>query len=264
MSEKRVVAIVQARMGSSRLPGKVLAEIGGQPMLAHVLHRAERIPGVDRCLAATTTESSDAAIVTLCEDLGYACFRGHPTDVLDRYFHAADDSDADVIIRITGDCPLLDSHVSGQVLSAFMQASPPLDFAANRLPDHRTYPIGLDTEVCSMRALATAHREAKAPHEREHVMPFLYEHAGRFRIRLVDADRDLSHMRWTVDTAEDLEFVRSVYAGMAPAVDFGMQEVLALLDRRPALLKINAQVQHRDLFDVDDRFTSAGPPERQP
>ncbi|MGA9533696.1 MAG: glycosyltransferase family protein [Anaerolineales bacterium] len=256
-----VVAIIQARMGSSRLPGKVLADLVGQPMLSHVLRRAARIPDVDRCLVATTTSENDQPIVDLCAELGVKCFRGHPTDVLDRYYRAAVEAEADVIVRITGDCPLLDPDVSQRTLSAFLESDPPVDFAANRLPDHRTFPIGLDTEVCSFDALQTAHAQASAPHQREHVMPFLYENPDRFRIQLVDAERDLSHLRWTVDTAEDLEFVRAVYRALAPDIDFGMAKVLALLDRRPDLLNINAQVEHRHLADIDPRFERADSPE---
>jgi spore coat polysaccharide biosynthesis protein SpsF len=254
---RHVVAIVQARMGSSRLPGKVLSEIVGRPMLSHVMRRAARIKGVDRCIVATTWSEEDQPVVNLCAELGVAYVCGHPTDVLDRFYDAAVEAEADVIVRLTGDCPLLDPDVSQRTLSAFLQSEPPLDFAANRLPDHRTYPIGLDTEVCTFEALATAHDEAKAPHQREHVMPYLYENPGRFRLRLVDAPRDLSQLRWTVDAPEDLEFVRAVYGALAPDIDFGMADVLKLLESQPGLLSINAQVKHRTMADVDPRFEPA-------
>lgn len=252
------VAIVQARMGSSRLPGKVLAKVGGAPVLAHVLRRAAQIASVDRVVLATSTEGEDDPIAALGAGEGCAISRGHPTDVLDRYRQAASEFEAEVIVRLTGDCPLLDPGVSEETLQVFLQAEGDLDFVANRLPDHRTYPIGLDTEVCSRSALETAWREASEPHQREHVMPYLYENAHRFRVQLVDAAGDWGHLRWTVDTALDLQFVRAAFEAFAPRVDFGWRELLALLDERPELAAINAQVEHRSLQDVDERLESAG------
>lgn len=253
----KIVAIVQARVGSSRLPGKVLAEIAGVPMLEHVLKRAARIGGVNEVALATTDRADDDPLVELCRELGFGAYRGHATDVLDRYYHAARSMNADVIVRITGDCPLLDPRVSDETLEAFVSAAPPLDFAANRLPDHRTYPIGLDTEVCSIGALEIAWREAGEPHQREHVMPFLYENPDRFRTRVVDAPGEWGDLRWTVDTQEDLEFVRAVFRAFAPRTSFNWREVLALLERRPELAEINRGVQHRRPEDVDRRFQSA-------
>ncbi len=254
---RQVVAIVQARYGSSRLPGKVLEPIAGQPMLLRVLERAGRIKGVDQVALATTEAGEDDELVALADRAGVSNSRGHATDVLDRYYQTAQELEADVIVRITGDCPLLDPEVSAQTLAVFLQAEPPLDFAANRLPDHRTYPIGLDTEVCSLAALETAWTEADEPHQREHVMPFLYENGERFRIKLVDASGDWGGLRWTVDTAADLDFVRAVYAEFAPRTSFNWKEVLALLERKPELLEINQDVQHRELADVDPRFRPA-------
>ncbi len=253
----KVVAIVQARVGSSRLPGKVLADIGGVPMLKHVLERAARVGGVNEVALATTDRSDDDPLVELCRELGFGAYRGHATDVLDRYYRAARSVNADVIVRITGDCPLLDPRVSEETLEAFLSAEPPLDFAANRLPDHRTYPIGLDTEVCSMSALESAWSEAEEPHQREHVMPFLYENPDRFRTRVVDAPGDWGDLRWTVDTQEDLEFVRAVFNAFAPRTSFSWREVLALLERRPELAAINRDVRHRRPEDVDRRFEPA-------
>ncbi|MFP3855265.1 MAG: cytidylyltransferase domain-containing protein, partial [Anaerolineales bacterium] len=178
------------------------------------------------------------------------------TDVLDRYFQAALEVDAGVIVRFTADCPLLDPEVSERTIQRFLQADPSLDFVANRLPDRRTYPIGLDTEVCSMNALARAWREAEAPHQREHVMPYLYE-TPDFDIALVESDEDWGEERWTVDTPEDLAFVRAVYQEMAPQEDFGWHEVLQLLEAKPELREINREVKHRSLQDIDDRFSSA-------
>lgn len=247
--ERTVLAIVQARMGSTRLPGKILADIGGRPMLSRVVERARRAALLDGVLVATTTSADDDAVEWLCRECGYAVTRGHPTDVLDRYYQAARAEGADVVVRLTADCPVIDPTVIDQVVGAFLAADPPVDFAANRLPDDRTFPIGLDTEVCSFAALAQAWSEAKEPYQREHVMPYLYEAPGRFRTLLICSPRDLSHLRWTVDTAEDLELLRRIYAHFGRRDDFSWSEVLELVEREPSLAMINAHVPQRTLGD---------------
>ncbi len=254
MSSPRIVAIIQARMASSRLPGKVLAEIAGEPMLMHVVRRTRRARTVHEVVVATTTDVSDDPVAALCTEQGVPFTRGHPTDVLDRYYQAAREFRADVIVRITADCPLIDPGLVDETVRAFLRADPPVDFAANRIPGDRTYPIGLDTEVCSFQALGTAWREADQPHQREHVMPYLYEVPGRFRVLHVRHERDLGSLRWTVDTAEDLEFVRQVFARLREREDFDWLEVLALLEREPELTRINAGVRHKSHTDVDERL----------
>lgn len=256
-SLQAVVAIIQARFASSRLPGKVLLDVGGRPMLQHVVERARRIPSVGRVLVATTTQTVDDAVARFCSQADIEVFRGHATDVLDRYYWAAKEAEAGVIVRLTGDCPLLDPGVSEQTIQLLLQGMPELDFTANRLPDHRTYPIGLDTEVCTRQALELAWSRADQPHQREHVMPYIYEHPKEFKIKLLDSEVDRSHMRWTVDTAEDLDFVREVFASFSPSPDFGWEAVLELLERKPELSQINASVRHRDLQEVDRRFSTA-------
>lgn len=253
---KHIVAIVQARMGSERLPGKVMQSIAGKPMIQRVAERVAMVESVDDVLIATTWQDQDDPIAIWAENYGLQAYRGHPTDVLDRYYQAAKAVGAEVIVRVTGDCPLLDPAVSERTVQRFMQADPAVDFVANRLPDHRTYPIGLDTEVCSLAALETAWREAQAAHQREHVMPYLYQ-SSTFNIKVVDAQGDWGHLRWTVDTAADLEFVRAIYQAFAPREDFGWREVLELLEQRPELKKINESVRHRTLDEIDERFESA-------
>ena len=246
-SPPKVVAIIQARMASTRLPGKVLADIAGQPMLARVVERARRASTVDSVAVATTVDPGDLAVARLCLERGYPCMRGHPSDVLDRFYQAARQLEAEVVVRLTGDCPLIDPEVVDTTVRAFLEADPPLDLAANRLAEGRTVPIGLDTEVCSFQALETAWKEAEDPYEREHVMPFLYEHRDRFRVLLVKQEQDYGHMRWTVDTAEDLELARRIYAHFGGRDDFSWLEVLALFESDPSLAAINAQVQHRGI-----------------
>ena len=261
-------------MGSSRLPGKVLLDLAGQPMLRRVVERTRRAKTIDRVVVATTTEPSDDPLVELCAQLGCACYRGSLYDVLDRYYQAARQFDASNIVRITADCPLIDPQVIDRTVKAFfgqttqddVELSDPnqkskilnlqsFDFVANRLPPPwgRTYPIGLDTEVCTFTALETAWREAREKHQREHVMPFLYDNLTRFRVLLVNHPENFGTLRWTVDTAEDLEALRQIYARFPGRDDFSWLEVLALYQREPGLAQINAQVQHKHYQQVDER-----------
>lgn len=248
-----VVAIIQARMGSSRLPGKVLKDIGGKPMLERVVVRARRARSLGRVVVATTTDPGDDSLVNYCRRQGFPVFRGHPYDVLDRYYQAAKRFDAEVVVRLTADCPVIDPHEIDRTVAAFLDAK--VDFAANRLPPpwHRTTPIGMDTEVVTFQALTRAWREADAKYAREHVMPYFYEENGRFNILLVDHDPDWGGLRLTVDTREDLELVRKVYAYFGNSDEFSMGEMVALLDSHPELRKLNAAVTHKTFKDVDDR-----------
>jgi len=250
----RTVAIIQARMSSSRLPGKVLQDIGGKPMLAWVAQRAVRARGVDQVIVATTSDPADDPVEQTCAALGLACHRGSVYDVLDRYYTAAQAAGAQVIVRLTADCPLIDPALIDQVLEAFHASG--ADFAANRLPPpwKRTFPIGLDVEVCSFAALERAWREATEKYEREHVMPYLYDQPGRFGVKVVDNDPDYGHLRWTVDTPADLEFVRRVVA-LLGRDDFGWLDVLAVVQAHPDLGEINAGVRHKVFNEVDERST---------
>lgn len=248
-----VVAIIQARMGSSRLPGKVLKDIGGKPMLHRIVLRARRSQYVGKVVVATTTDQDDDPVETLCLSSGIPCFRGDPHDVLDRYYQAARLFKAKTIVRLTADCPLIDPGEIDRTVQAFFRAD--VDFAANRLPPpwKRTTPIGMDTEVVTIKALEKAWREAETKHAREHVMPYVYEEPGRFETLLVDHDPDLSHLRLTVDTYEDLALVREIFGHFGDTDDFSMQEILEILKNHPDLLKINADIRHKDYREVDQR-----------
>lgn len=248
----RVVAIVQARMASSRLPGKVLADLGGQPVLAWVVRRASRAAGIDQVVVATSVSQEDDVVAAYCKERGFACSRGNLYDVLDRFIHAVREFDADVIVRLTGDCPLIDPELLADNLKTFLFADPPLDFAANRLPNERTVPIGLDAEFCTREALELAWREAKAPHQREHVMPFFYEQPERFRILHIKHQPDYGNYRWTVDTSEDLELLRQVVSHFKDDM-FSWQDVLSLFKAHPELAAINAQIKHKSEREVDTR-----------
>lgn len=248
-----IVAIIQARMGSSRLPGKVLEDIGGKPMLERVVCRARRSKFVGQVVVATTTDQMDDPVEDYCKSHGIPCFRGDPYDVLDRYYQAAQTFNAKIIVRLTADCPLIDPVEMDRTIEAFFREG--VDFAANRLPPpwKRTTPIGMDTEVVTFTAFEQAWREAEKKYAREHVMPYLYEQEGRFRILLVDHDPDLGHLRLTVDTHEDLILVRKIYEQFGNKDDFSLQDILDLLDENPEFLEINVNIKHKGYKDVDHR-----------
>ena len=256
MNKPRVVAIIQARMSSSRLPGKVLQEISGTPMLLHVVNRARRASAVDDLMVATTTDDSDEPIETLCDHYGIPIYRGSQYDVLDRYYRAALQANADVIVRITADCPLIDPEEIDRTVDAFFNSG--VDFAANRLPWGRNVPIGFDTEVCTFAVLERAWKEAKEPFEREHVMPYLYDTPDRFKVLLVNRDPDYGHYRWTVDTPEDLAFIRKIFQAFGGRDDMTYQEILNLIHTHPEYQSINAGVNHKTFKDVDERSRQSG------
>jgi len=235
LNSMKTLAIIQARFNSTRLPGKVLALIAGEPMLAHVVRRVRRAATIDDVVVATSTGAADDAVAAFCAERGIACFRGSEQDVLDRFYQAASQRGAQTVVRITGDCPLMDPAVIDRVVSALRHDG--YDYVTNTL--RYTFPDGLDVEAFTSAALAEAWRDARKPTEREHVTPYL-RIAARLRTRNIEHSIDLSsrNLRWTVDEPEDLEFVRAIYAELAPTPDFGLQDVLELLERRPQLLEL--------------------------
>lgn len=264
----RIVAIIQGRMTSSRLPGKILADIAGQPMLQRVFIRTSRAATVTETIFATTTDPSDDPVIDYCDFSGIPFTRGSLYDVLDRYYQAAKQAKADYVVRITADCPVIDPALIDDVVNTLLEGE--YDFVCNRLPPpwHRTYPIGLDVEACTFKALEQAWKKAEEPQHREHAMPYFYEGvelsaANRqlsegvsprgFRIALLNHTTDFGDYRWTVDTPEDLEFMRQVYSRFAGRDDFSWKEVLDLVHDNPELMKINSGVQHKTLKDIDKR-----------
>jgi len=239
----KIVAIIQARTGSTRLPGKVLKDIEGETCLARVINRLRRASLVNELLVATTDLPADDVITAECRRCAVPVSRGDEQDVLDRYFRAAQLSKADIVVRITSDCPLIDPQVTDKTIRAFLDEKP--DYASNAL--QRTYPRGLDTEVISLSALERAWRTARQPYEREHVTPYIYEHPGEFKLLSVTGDVDYSHHRWTLDTPEDLEFIRAVYGRFKDAKDFSGLDVLNLLALHPELVEINRDVAQKAL-----------------
>lgn len=243
----RIVAIVQARMGSTRLPGKVLKDLAGEPVLARCINRIRRATMLDEVVIATTTQSADQAIVRLCAQRGWPCFLGSEDDVLDRYYRAAVTHQADIVVRISSDCPLIDPAVTDRVVQEFLNHQPGVDYAANTLPP-RTFPRGLDTEVIRFDALERAHLLDQNPAWREHVTPYIYRNPPRFSLHSVINEKDYSHMRWTVDTSEDLAFARRIYIHFAQDT-FSWQAVLAVLAQYPEWLEINQGVRQKAICD---------------
>lgn len=233
-----VLAILQARMSSTRLPGKVLKPILGQPMLARHIERIRRAATIDGIVVATSTDASDDPIDRLCAQLSIACFRGSLNDVLDRFCKAAEHHPSKHVVRLTGDCPLADPSVIDAVVRFHLDGA--YDYSSNTL--HPTFPDGLDVEVCRAAVLAETGREADTAYEREHVTPFIYRRPERYRLGDFRRSPDLSALRWTVDNPEDFEFVRRVYEALYPIkANFALDDILTLLENEPGLATINTR-----------------------
>jgi len=235
------VAIIQARMGSTRLPGKILLEIAGDTMLARVVGRVRRARLLDTIVVATSNLAADDLVVAECDRLGVRCVRGGEPDVLGRYALAASAVQAEIIVRITSDCPLIDPDVLDYVMAAFIAERP--DYASNCL--ERTFPRGLDVEVFSRRALAVAQEEAREGYQREHVTPYIYENPERFRLLSISSTRPEAAVRWTVDVQEDIELVRRIYTHFHGQDTFSWLQALGLMHAEPELTVINAAIHQK-------------------
>ncbi len=236
-----VVAIVQARMSSTRLRGKVLKDICGRPMLAWIVERLSHSRLIDQIVIATSTDPSDNPIAQWCKKEGVALYRGELEDVLDRYYQTALTYGVRTIVRITADCPLIDPQVVDRVITHFIEGM--FDCAGT----DDTYPDGLDTEVFTMLALRRAWQKARWSSEREHVTPYIWKHPEKFRLLRLSAPERLGHLRWTVDEPEDLELVRKIYSWFYGKKDvFLMEDVLKLLRHRPELMEINRGIQRNE------------------
>ena len=239
-----IAAIIQARMGSTRLPGKVLRHLCDKTILAHVIDRVRASQAIDQIIVATTDQPTDEAITALTPTLGVTLFRGSEDDVLSRFYFAALAAKAETIVRVTADCPLFDSVLLRAMIEEFAtqrRGGERLDYLSNTLT--RTYPRGLDAEIFDFATLERAHHEATQPFEREHVTPYIYGHPEWFALKNFASARDLSHHRWTLDTEEDWRLIEAIYAALYhPDRLIGMQEILDLLDRQPALTALNAHI----------------------
>jgi spore coat polysaccharide biosynthesis protein SpsF (cytidylyltransferase family) len=238
-----ILAILQARMGSTRLPGKVLKPILGEPMLFRQIERLRRCRSLGALIVATSTEPSDDQLVAACQERNISVARGSVSDVLDRFVIAMGASRPDAIVRLTGDCPLADPDVIDAVVRFFGEGD--LDYASN--VDPPTFPDGLDVEVMKTAALLRAHREAKLLSEREHVTPYLRNHPELFKLGCYRGATDLSGLRWTVDEPADFDFVSLVYERLYPMrPDFRLPDILALLRAEPAIATINSNFERNE------------------
>lgn len=239
---KHVTIIVQARMGSTRLPGKVLREVCGKSLLEHLVSRLRALQSNCEIRIATTTDPRDDIIVEKSKSLNVSVTRGSEEDVLDRYVQAMKESGADIGVRITADCPLMEAKLIDRVLQEFLKGG--WDYCSNTL--ERTFPRGLDIEVFSKEALFRASSNASNPQDREHVTPYIYKNPALFKIGQLKNDVDLSRHRWTVDTAEDFELIRRIVEALYPQnPDFHMADVLTVLDNHPDWFAINAHVEQK-------------------
>jgi spore coat polysaccharide biosynthesis protein SpsF len=245
----KVVAFIQARMSSRRLPGKVLALIAGEPMLAQVLARACQARTVAETWVLTSVDEGDDPIENLCHERGVPCFRGSLDDVLDRFVQAARAADPEIIVRLTADCPLLDPEVIDRTVRILMNESEVV-YAATRMPERRTFPVGIDVEAFRREALERAADVALDRYQREHVTPWFYDGSQADPIVHVQAEVDLGSHRWTVDTPEDLAFIRALWPKV-PSNQTGYRQIAAIVDAHPELRSLNAHVKQRHYRETD-------------
>ena len=226
-------------MGSTRLPGKVLKEAAGKPLLALLLERLARARTLDSIVVATSTDPRDDEIASLCGRLGVPVFRGSEMDVLDRYVQAAREFDFEVVVRVTADCPLIDPELVDEMVRFFLENRGRFDLVTNRHP--LTYPDGLDFDVLPREALERAGREATAPHHREHAVPFFWETGMRVH-NVVDPENRFRRHRWTLDYPEDYELIRRIVEALdRDGEHFGTRDILAFLEKNPELSSLNAR-----------------------
>lgn len=245
----RVAIFVQARMGSTRLPGKVLLDLGGESMLSAVVKRCRASKRAADVVVLTSTLPEDEQILAWCEREGVAVFLGAAFDVLLRFADATRLYHPEIVVRITADCPLTDPAVIDECVDLLV-ANEGCDYAATRLPDRRTYPIGLDVEAFWRDGLLRAEREAKAGYQREHVTPWFYDGSFEGKLSLLSTDIDAGNERWTVDTPADLAFIRAIWPHVR---SFEWREVLAFLDAHPDLRDINCKISQKKFWEAENR-----------
>ncbi len=255
----RAVAIVQARLDSSRLPRKVLRPILGRPMLWHVVARTRAAKGLAEVVVATSQAASEEPIRAFCRAEGIPCYAGSKNDVLDRYYHAAREHAAEAVVRITGDSALVDPELVSRVLQLFEAGdydhfSVASGAGTEGIHEGR-FPDGMDVECIRFEALARAWKDATSPEDREHVTPYIWKDAALFRLGTLLADGDYSNLRWTVDYEADFQLIEQIYAELFKEDEqFGMRDVLALLERRPELAAHNRElIGSKDYLTVDPR-----------
>lgn len=239
----RIVAIVQARMDSTRLPGKVLKEVLSRPLLSYQIERMKQSKLIDEVIIATTPNNNQK-IIELCEKEGVNYFIGSEQDVLARYYNTAKKYAADIVVRMTSDCPLIDPVIVDKVIT--MYRSGQYDYVSNTI--ERTFPRGMDVEVFSIEVLERAFNKAEIEYEREHVTPYLYMNPNRFSIGQLTQQDNTSEIRLTVDTPEDFTVIRHIIEALYPAQpQFKLNDILAILKKRPDWLEINKDIVQKKL-----------------
>ncbi|MBU3759285.1 MAG: acylneuraminate cytidylyltransferase [Candidatus Omnitrophica bacterium] len=241
----KITALIQARMGSSRLPGKVMEDIEGKAMLARVIERVQKAAGLSAVAVVTSVTEQDQAIENFCLRVGVPCFRGSENNVLDRYYRAASYFKAEAVMRITSDCPLIDPVVIDELIWMFKEAK--ADYGSNFF--ERRFPRGLDAEVMTFAALEKVWMQAKEPYQQTHVTPYFYQNPSLFNIASLRCPMDQSAKRWTVDTLDDLCFVRAVYHILRPRDFFNWREILDVLKHNPGLEILNSNVPQKKLHE---------------
>jgi len=245
---EKITAIIQARLGSSRLPGKTLMTIKGETLLGHLINRVKISRYITDIIIATTTHKKDDAIIAFVKEKGLKVYRGSEEDVLDRFYKTAVEYGAESIVRVTPDCPMLDPDIMDRVISKYLEGT--YDYVSNTMPP--TYPDGYDAEVFSFSALEKAWKETTLYSEREHVTPYIYKHPDLFRLYNVKKDgEDLSWMRFTVDTPRDYEFVSKIFEKLNRVnAIFYMDDILKLLKESPELLDINNGISRNEGYQI--------------
>ncbi|KHF39884.1 cytidylyltransferase domain-containing protein [Halalkalibacter okhensis] len=240
----KIVAIIQARMGSTRLPGKILKKVMGKTLLEYQLERVRRAKQIDEIIIATTEKKEDDVIVQICNQNSIRCFRGSEENVLERYYKAGLKYHADLIVRLTSDCPLIDPFIIDRVITTYLQHN--YDYVSNTI--ERTYPRGIDVEVFSMSILQEVYNEASTLAQREHVTPFIYQNPIRFKLGNVRYGTNESRQRWTVDTNEDFELISKIITLLYPTnKNFTIEDILKLIKNNPDLEKVNSHIEQKEM-----------------
>ena len=238
--------IIQARMGSSRLSGKVMLELEGKTVLQHVIDRVRQCKLVNEIIIATTDLKQDDTITEHVTNYGVKCFRGSETDVLSRYYFAALENNLDTVIRITSDCPLIDPQIVDKLIQAYKKKDYALLSNVSLDISNRTYPRGLDTEIFSFKVLEQAFYNASELYQREHVTPYIYEKFDN--IYCFKNDIDYSKYRWTLDTDEDLQLIKEIYRHLYKGIhDFYLADIIKLVEKYPELVEINAEIEQKKI-----------------
>lgn len=241
MISKKTAIFIQARTNSTRLPKKILMKIESKPMIWHVINRVKKSK-IKKIFLLTTTKREDKKLKKICDESDIEFFSGENENVLNRFYECAKENNIDVIIRITGDCPLIDYTIIDKIYQIFLKNN--FDYVSNTIKP--TFPDGLDVEVFSFHALKKSRDEAKAKSEKEHVTSHIWKNPDKFKIYNFENSKNLSKLRWTVDEKEDIKVVRKIFQNMRPSLNFTTKQILKLIDKNPEIQKINSKIKRNE------------------